>query len=83
MSDTPKLPEESKRLLDNGWAIVLVKSALGDYTALAIGDASEVERRALAAINRALRSIPENQFTGDFEPSQALTRLPEKVFGCG
>lgn len=82
MSNTPKLPDECKRLLDNGWVIALVKSDLGDYTAMAIGTKSEDECRAVRAINRALRTIPENQLTGDFEPSQALTSLPEKVFGC-
>jgi hypothetical protein len=82
MSSTPKIPDECKRLLDNGWVIVLVKSDLGDYTAMAIGSKSEEENRAVRSINRAMKSVPESQLTGDFEPSQALTRLPEKVFGC-
>lgn len=82
MSTTPKLPDECKRLLDNGWMIVLVKSELSDYTAMAIGPRSDDEVRAIRAVNRALKTIPVNQFTGDFEPSQALTMLPEKVFGC-
>lgn len=78
MSDTPKLPDECKRLLDNGWMIVLCKSdALGDYTAMAVRTG-----KAVRAINRALKTIPNNQLTGDFEPSQALTRLSAKVFGC-
>lgn len=82
MSTTPKLADECKRLLDNGWMIVLVKSPLSDYTAMAIGPGSDDELRAIKAVNRALRTIPSSQFTGDFEPSQALTTLPEKVFGC-
>lgn len=82
MSKTPKLPDECKRLLDNGWMVILVKSELSDYTAMAIAPRSDEEIRAIKAVNRALKTIPENQFTGDFEPSQALTTLPEKVFGC-
>jgi hypothetical protein len=83
MSDTPKLPDECKRLLDNRWMIVLLKSDLSDYTAMAIGRGSENEVRARKAINRAIKTVPENQLTGDFEPSQALTRLPQKVLGLG
>lgn len=82
VSTTPKLPDECKRLLDNGWIIVLRKSALEDYVAMAIGSQSNVERRVTQAVGLAMLSIPDNQLTGDFEPSQALTRLPEKVFGC-
>ena len=82
MSTTPKLPDECKRLLDNGWMIVLVKGALTDYTAMAIGRESANEVRARRAVNRALQTIPDRQLTSDFEPSQALTRLTEKVFGC-
>ena len=82
MSDTPKLPDECKRLLDNGWMIVLLKGPIGDYTAAAISHRSIEENRAIMAVNKAIREIPDNQLTGDFEPSQALTRLTEKVFGC-
>lgn len=62
--------------------VVLLKSELSDYTAIAIGSGSEDELRVFRAVNRVLKNVPENQFTGDFEPSQALTLLPEKVFGC-
>lgn len=79
MSDTPKLPDECKRLLDNGWMIVLFGSQLGSYTAVALNYANET--RAINAVDRAIRTIPENQITDDFEPSQALTRLSAKVFG--
>lgn len=82
MSDTPKLPDECKRLLDNGWMIVLVKSAIGDYAATALGSDSNAERRAVKVVGLAMEAIPENQLTSDFEPSQALTRLTDKVFGC-
>lgn len=83
MSTTPQLPDECKRLLDNGWMIVLVKSVVSDYTAIAIGPRSDDEIRAIKAVNRAIKTIPERQITGDFEPSQALTLLTEKALGCG
>lgn len=82
MSDTPKLPDECKRLLDNDWMIVLYKSEMHDYTAVALSRRQPEESWAMKAVNRAIRTVPENQLTGDFEPSQALTRLTEKVFGC-
>lgn len=80
MSDTKKLPDECKRLLDNGWMIVLFGRQLGSYTAVALTYTNE--SRAIKAVERTMRDIPENQITDDFEPSQALTRLSAKVFGC-
>lgn len=62
--------------------IVLFRGEMQDYTAAAIGRQSDDERRAVNAVNRAIRTIPDNQLTGDFEPSQSLTRLTDKVFGC-
>lgn len=82
MSTTAKLPDECKRLLDNGWMIVLVRSVLGDYTAMAVAPRSEDEMRVIGAFKRALKTIPDSQLTGDFEPSQALAALTDKVFGC-
>lgn len=71
MSDTPKNADECKKLLDNGWDIHLFKNDLGSYTALAFrkGDHDTWD------------DPPENCITDDFEPSQALYRLTEKVFG--
>lgn len=62
--------------------IVLFRGEMQDYTAVAIGRQSENEIRAIKAVNRAIKTIPDNQLTGDFEPSQSLTRLTDKVFGC-
>lgn len=70
MSDTPKLADECKKLLDNGWTIDLYKNALGSYTAVA--------RRPDECLGD---EVPDEQITDDFEPSQALYRLTEKVFG--
>lgn len=73
MSDTPKLADESKRLLDNGWRITLFKNDLGSYTARAskfVGDTDECDDDEAQTI-----------ITDDFEPSQALYRLTEKVYG--
>jgi len=81
VSDTPKLLDECKKLLDNGWAIVLYANPLGSYTAIAVGNKRESEIRLSKAVKRAVREIHEYQITDDFEPSQALTRLTNKVFG--
>lgn len=61
MSDTPKLADECKKLLDNGWTIELFKNQIGSYTATA--------------------EHPDggSEITDDFEPSQALYRLTEKI----
>lgn len=68
MSDTPKLADESKKLLDNAWAIVLFKNDLGSYTAAAYASLDLTGQKPV-------------EITDDFEPSQALYRLTEKVFG--
>lgn len=69
MSDTPKLADECKRLLDNGWSITIYRNQLGSYTARASCGDRNTGRPRLKII------------TDDFEPSQALYRLTEKVFG--
>jgi hypothetical protein len=66
MSDTPKLADECKKLLDNGWRIQLFRNELGSYTATA---------------TVRIRNAQNHVVTDDFEPSQALYRLTEKVFG--
>lgn len=72
MSNTPKLADECKKLLDSGWIVTLWKNDLGSYSATAT--------RAMLTPD-ALDNIHERQITDDFEPSQALYRLTEKVFG--
>jgi hypothetical protein len=69
MSDTPKLADECKKLLDNGWQILLFRNELGSYTA-------EASKPALAT---EVDEVEECHLTDDFEPSQALYRLTEKV----
>ena len=81
MSNTPNRPDESKRLLDNNWVVVLFRNDLGSYTAVAIGAKRVEERLVSRAVAHALRDIPDNQITDDFEPGQALTRLAAKVVG--
>lgn len=66
MSDTPKLADECKKLLDNAWAIVLFKNDLGSYTAAAYTNLDLTDQESI-------------EITDDFEPSQALYRLTEKV----
>jgi hypothetical protein len=87
MSDTPKLADESKKLLDNGWTIVLRGNGLGSYTAIALDQQAVL----LVDIDEAIEDYDEGEspdmvlhgvcLTDDFEPSQALYRLTEKVFG--
>lgn len=67
MSDTPKLPDECKKILDNGWQIVLWKNPLGSYSAEATRGTCEADCEIIE--------------TDDFEPLQALYRLTEKMFG--
>jgi hypothetical protein len=71
MSNTPQLADEAKKLLDNKWTITLFKNDLGTYTAIA---SKPGEHIADAQEN-------DSQITDDFEPSQALYRLTEKVYG--
>lgn len=88
MSDTPKLADECKRLLDNGWLIQLYKNHLGSYTAVALSATAARKMQAcldeleLEEDEDEVFAIMRGRFeTDDFEPSQALYRLTEKVFG--
>ena len=76
MSDTPKLADESKRMLDNGVYLVMFRNQMGTYTACALRGyrAEKVQR-----IVNVLEDGPN--ITDDFEPSQALYRLAEKQIG--
>jgi hypothetical protein len=62
------MADECKKLLDNGWGVVLYKNDLGSYTAIA------VPLEDLPPVN-----TEENHITDDFTPSKALYRLTEKV----
>lgn len=84
MSDTPKLADESKKLLDNGWTIILYKNEMGSYSAVACcqEEDDEVGNAILDIIGLEDGDEVSNiVITDDFEPSQSLYRLTEKVFG--
>lgn len=68
MSDTTSAADDAAKLLDNGWNIMLFKSELGSYTAVAF--------RGYETPVQAMEK--ENQITDDFTVSQALYRLTEK-----
>jgi len=76
MSQTLHLADESKKLLDNGYAILLYRNMLDSYTGVVFqsGPMSEV-------LGNAIEETDEARITDDFEPSQVLYRLTEKVFG--
>lgn len=74
---TPRLADESKKLLDNGWSIIIYTNAMGSYTAMAtktpLSDViHQFEKKT---------GLKTSVITDDFEPSAALYRLTEKVFG--
>lgn len=77
MSDTPKLADEVKKLLDNGAYVVLYRNGLGSYTAVALRN--ELTGEVQNVINMTDDMGPH--ITDDFEPSQALYRLAEKSLG--
>jgi hypothetical protein len=79
MSDTPKLADECKKLLDNGHIVVLYGNKLGSYTAIAMEDDSDARRCVSEGISKVADQGPH--ITDDFEPSQALYRLTEKMYG--
>ncbi len=88
MSETPKLADECKKLLDSGWTIVMHASGMGSYYAVAVNkDRCEPLYEALRKIDpdpdceRDDLVIEGWCDTDDFEPSQTLYRLTEKVFG--
>lgn len=62
---------EVKRLLDNGWTVMMRKNEMGSYTAVAVAEGQLVDE-ALEV---------ERQITDDFEPDAALHRLAEKMIG--
>jgi hypothetical protein len=71
VSDTPAAADDSMKLLDAGFIILLRKNDMGSYTAVAckpdegVAEAMDDDRR----------------ITDDFTPSQALYRLTEKYYG--
>jgi hypothetical protein len=70
---TPRLADECKKLLDNGWRISLFLNQLGSYTARG--------RRVIGADPYSGKLKYKTVVTDDFEPSAALYRLTEQVFG--
>lgn len=69
MSDTPKEADDSQKLLDAGWIILLRQNFMGSYTAVALKPGEDV----------ADVLEMDHRWTDDFTPSQALYRLTEKV----
>lgn len=65
--------DDVRKLLDNGWTVLLFKNDLGSYTAVACKPGQQIAD----AIDK------EAQLTDDFTPSQALHRLAEKVTQSG
>ncbi len=71
MSDTLKDADHVKELLEQeGAAVVLFKSDLGSYSAVCV---------PFADVWNAVDGANHDAITDDFEPSQALYRLTEKV----
>lgn len=71
MSDTPNQPEDIRKLLDNGYAVVLFANEIGTITAAAL------PMGKMDAID--LESLDENKMTDDFTVGQVLYRLAEKA----
>jgi hypothetical protein len=69
MSDTPKQADDSMKLLDSGWIILLRANPLGSYTAVALRPGEDLD----------IVLQMDRRITDDFLPSQALYRLTEKV----
>jgi hypothetical protein len=65
--------DESKKLLDAGWHVMLFRNPLGSYTAFArpAGDGRDIDE------------APEDWIVDDFEPSKALHAITEKVLKIG
>jgi hypothetical protein len=81
--DAPARANDVLKLLDNGYAVLLYRNALGSYTA-----AASREPEKLAGLLEARDSdddcsfeaeFPERQITDDFTPEKALYRLAEKA----
>lgn len=62
-----------KKLLDNGWSVMVFKNALGSYTAFArpMGDGRHID------------AAPDDWIVDGFEPSKVLHAITEKVLKCG
>lgn len=64
--------DESMKLMDAGYRVLLFKNDLGSYTAIAIKPSQDFDEA----------SENDRQITDEFTPSKALHRLTEKlVFG--
>lgn len=94
MSDTPKLPDEVQKLLDNGHTVILRACGLGTYFAVCVKKRTEAAELVGDAVDKAIGwtgevdddgerefgdAMPGVVGTDDFTPSQALYRLTEKA----
>lgn len=77
MSSTPKAADDIKKLLDRGMMVQLWANPMGSYTAVALTPFDQFDPESLGD------GIEEDCITDDFEPSQALYRLAEKVMRTG
>jgi len=63
---------DCKKLLDNGFRILMYRNGLGSYTAVALRDEETLDDIDELSV----------RITDDWEPAKALYRLTEKVI-CG
>lgn len=76
MPATAWQPEEARRLLDNGWQVLLFRDGLGQYSALAVRDDASVDDAVAGWSDHETDyeavSIPESVYDG-----------PNRYCGCG
>ena len=66
-----------KRLLDNGFAVVLFANQLGSYTSFAVLHDHEDLQLAMEDADE------QGGLTDHHTPEQSVAQLADKVFGCG
>lgn len=74
--------ENARRLLDNGWQVVLFKDGLGQYTALACRDDESIDEAIEEWANHEANHPMDgpNRYAGcHFSINQALEAVTEKV----
>lgn len=67
--------EEARRLLDNGYAVLLFRDGLGHYSALAVRDG--------ASVDDALRAWSDHETDARLPPEQWPYDGPNRTCGCG
>ncbi len=72
MLSEPNKADDCMKILDNGHIVILFRSDMGSYTALALS------QEECYQFNDLVESVAEGRITDDFTPSQALYRLTEK-----